>query len=307
VQCEECHEKTSRGAFSSLISTSGVLGESNIKTVATLADRRLVDEGVVELAFPSMKVSEGEITENTADVLYYSAVNPSLSRLGTANAPVFSGNMKVTDAETGMSDVGLNNDEINQLLSLMPASESIYLLTPRYGDQMVRDTALMAEKNRQAESVLPSYRFLIRVEEGEPVENAAQAGSLRLSQVYKIESTNSDGELVDQFPGTPLFIKLPWTGSDSEALTVITSENGESWSDVQAGQIVVAQAANSELDGFVVIQSDHLSYFAVGEKLSTTEAGGGDDGSSGGGGAVLLLPLLLLGIWSTRRNVNFAR
>jgi hypothetical protein len=113
VQCEECHEKTSRGAFSSLISTSGVLGESNSKTVVALADRRLIDEGIVEMAFPSMKVSEeGEITENTADVLYYSAINPSLSRLGTANVPVFSGNMKATAGETAMSGVGLNGDEI---------------------------------------------------------------------------------------------------------------------------------------------------------------------------------------------------
>jgi hypothetical protein len=166
----------------------------------------------------------------------------------------------------------------------------------------------MAEKNRQADSVLPNYRFLIRVEEGESVVTATQAGRLRLSQVYKIEATNSDGESVDQFPGTPLYIKLPWSGSDSEALTVITSDNGESWSDVQAERIVVAQAANSELDGYVVIQTDHLSYFAVGERSSITEDSRGDSESSGGGGgAVLFLPLLLVGIWSKRRNLIIAR
>jgi hypothetical protein len=172
---------------------------------------------------------------------------------------------------------------------------------------MVRDTALMSEKNHQADSVLPSYRFLIRVDDGEFVENAVQAGRIRLSQVYKVEATNSDGDSVNQFPGTPLFIKLPWTGSDSKALAVITSDNGENWSDIQAEQIVVAQAAGSELDGYVVVRTDHLSYFAVGEKSSTTTDSAGDSGSSGGGGVALLLPLVLLGIWSTRRNRMLSR
>jgi hypothetical protein len=286
-----------------------VLGESNSKTVVELPDRRLIDEGIVEMAFPSMKASEqGVITENTADVLYYSAINPSLSLLSTAIAPVFSGNMKVTASETGLSGIGLNGDEVTQLQGMMAASDSIYFFKPRYGDQMVRDTALMAEKNRQAESVLPGYRFLIRVAEGEPVDNAAQAGRLRLSQVYKIEATNSDGASVDQFPGTPLFIKLPWTGSDSDALTVITSDNGESWSDVQSEQIVIAQAATEELDGYVVVRSDHLSYFAVGERTSTAVDSGGESGSGGGGGgAALLLPLMLLGIWGSRRLINRGR
>jgi hypothetical protein len=306
VQCEECHEKTSRGAFSSLISTSGVLGESNSKTVASLPDRRLVDEGIVELAFPSMRVDEqGEITENTSDVLYYSAINPSLSRLGTAIAPVFSGNMKLIASESGMTAVGLDRDEISQLQGLMPASDSIYLFKPRYGDQMVRDTAIMTEKNHQADAVLTHYRFLIRVENGEAVVNAAdQAYRLRLSQIYKIEATNSDGESVDQFPGTPLFIKLPWAGSDSEALTVLASRDGESWSNLQSEQIIAAQPATEEFDGYVVVKTDHLSFFAVGEKSQTGSDASGGSESSGGGGGMLLLPLLLLAVmWTARRKI----
>jgi hypothetical protein len=307
VQCEECHERTARGAFSSLISTSGVLGESNSKTVASL-DRRLIDEGIVEMAFPSMKADEqGEITENTSDVLYYSALNPSLSRLGTAIAPVFTGTMKDIAGESGMGGIGLNGDEISQMQGLMPASGNIYLFKPRYGDQMVRDTAVMAEKNHQAETVLSNYRFLIRLEDGESVvDAAAQAGRLRLSQVYRIEATNGDGESVSQFPGTPLFIKLPWTGSNDQALTVISSQNGESWSDLQAEQIIVAHPATEELDGYVVVRTDHLSYFAVAERSQTVAGSSGDSAGGsggGGGGALLVLPLMLLaGLWSAWRK-----
>lgn len=307
VQCEECHEKTSRGAFSALISTAGVLGESNSKTVASL-DRRLIDEGIVEMAFPSMKADEqGGITENTADVLYYSAINSSLSRMGSAIAPVFTGTMKEVATESGMRGLGLNSNDITRLQGLMPASDNLYLFKPRYGDQMVRDSAVMAEKNRQAETVLPQYRFLIRVESGESMVNsAAQAGRLRLSQVYRVQATNGDGASVDQFPGTPLFIKLPWTGSNSEALTVITSENGANWSDLQGEQIVVSQPASDDLDGYVVVRTDHLSFFAVGEKSNTVVDGATESSdSSGGGGTLLWLPLFLLGgLWGARRKTG---
>jgi hypothetical protein len=306
VQCEECHARTSRGAFSSLISTSGVLGAANSKTVVELPDRRLIDDGIVEMAFPSMKSDDaGQITENVEDILYFSAINPSLSILGTANVPVFTGYMSETAAESGMSALGLSSDQMTILRDLMPSSRDIYLFKPRYGDQMVLDTALMTDKNSQADSVIPSYRFLIRLGDGEAVDSATQAGRLNLSQVYKVEATNADGQSVAQFPGTPLFIKLPWTGSDREALTVISSEGGESWSDLQSDQIVIAQPATAEEDGYVIVRTDHLSFFAVAEQTQSDSESGDDSGSSdsgGGGGALLLLPLVMLGIWSMGRK-----
>ncbi|MCG7908685.1 MAG: cytochrome C [Candidatus Thiodiazotropha taylori] len=307
VQCEECHEKTARGAFSSLISTSGVMGASNSKTVVELPDRRLIDEGIVEMAFPSMKADdEGRITENVEDLLYYSAINPSLSILGSANASVFAGYMSESDADSGLSGLGITNDEVSTLREQMPSSNSIYLFKPRYGDQMVKDTAIMTDRNGQAAAVMMSYRFLIRVENGDPVEAATQAGRMNLSQVYKIEARNSDGASVEQFPGTPLFIKLPWTGSNQQALTVMSSENGENWSDLQADQIIVAQPATSEMDGYVIVRTDHLSFFAVAERSETETTSGGDSSSSGsgGGGAVLILPLLLG--WSLRKGFRRA-
>jgi hypothetical protein len=205
------------------------------------------------MAFPSIKSDEaGTITENTADVLYYSAINPSLSILRSANAPVFTGNMSVVDGESGLSGLGLSSSEITQLQSQMAASDSIYLFKPRYGDLMVRNAAVMTEKNRQADSLMPNYRFLIRVENGDPVNKATQAGKVVLSQLFKIEAKNSDGESVEQFPGTPLFLKLPWTGTNSDTLAVVTSDNGESWNDIQSDRIVVVQPASSESDGYVV-------------------------------------------------------
>ncbi|MES9979789.1 MAG: hypothetical protein ABW107_13680, partial [Candidatus Thiodiazotropha sp. 6PLUC5] len=296
------------GAFSSLVSTSGVFGASNSKTVVELPDKRLIDEGIVEMAFPSMKVDdEGTITENVEDLLYYTALNPSLSILGSANVPVFAGYMIESEAESGLSSLGLANDEVSLLRGMMSSSSSIYAFKPRYGDPMVQDTAIMTDKNGQAEAVMVSYRFQIRVEDGASVEAASQAGRMNLSQVYKIEAKNADGQSVEQFPGTPLFIKLPWTGSNRDALTVISSETGESWSDLQSDQIVIAQPATSDEDGYVVIRTDHLSFFAVAEKSESDSAGdsGSDSSSSGGGGgALLLLPFILLGFRLLRRKAS---
>jgi hypothetical protein len=306
VQCEECHEKTARGAFSSLVASAGVLGSSNVKTVTTLPDKRLIDEGVVEMAFPSMQANEdGTITENTEDVLYYSALNPSLSRMGTAVAPVDSGYMVISDGQAGLSSLGLSSEEVVQLQALMPASSSIYLFKPRYGDPMVRAVALMSEKNGQADLVLSGYRFLVSLEGDATVESASQAAKLSLSNVYRIEAKNSDGENVDQFPGTPLYLKLPWSGTDTAKLSIIVSEDGEGWNAMDADQIVVAQPANGESDGYVVLHTTHLSYFAVAQASSgeSVDSDGSESSSSrsgGGGGSLLLLPLLL-GAWRLRQ------
>jgi MYXO-CTERM domain-containing protein len=55
----------------------------------------------------------------------------------------------------------------------------------------------------------------------------------------------------------------------------------------------------------VVVRTDHLSYFAVGERSQTVSNSTGESTSSsgGGGGAVVVLPLILLaGLWSARRE-----
>lgn len=83
LQCEQCHEQKQNGAFSALISPNGVFGEEGNQIVVTeLPDRRLVDEGIVVLDYPYMKLADdGTVTENVSDILYYSGINPSLSRL----------------------------------------------------------------------------------------------------------------------------------------------------------------------------------------------------------------------------------
>ncbi len=83
LQCEQCHEQKATGAFSSLVSPRGLLGdEGHSMTFTTVPEKSLVDEGIIQLDYPYMQVSDqGEVTANVSDILYYSGINPSLSRL----------------------------------------------------------------------------------------------------------------------------------------------------------------------------------------------------------------------------------
>ncbi len=82
VQCEECHNRKQSGSFSALISPQGIFGEANIKQVTALPDRRLVDEGIVQLDKSYMKIDDaGVVTENISDILYDSKINPAMSVL----------------------------------------------------------------------------------------------------------------------------------------------------------------------------------------------------------------------------------
>lgn len=105
LQCEQCHAQKQSGAFSSLISPAGVLGaEGNVVEVTTLPDKRLVDDGIVVLDYPYMKVdTDGKVTANVADILYYSGINPSLSRL----------DMQKPDSSGGTDNPGDGDTESN--------------------------------------------------------------------------------------------------------------------------------------------------------------------------------------------------
>lgn len=108
LQCEQCHNKKQDGSYSSLVSPKGLLGaEGNIFEVESLPDKRLVDEGVVILDYPYMKVTDdGTVVENVDDILYYTGQNPSLSRLQSE---------KPEGMDNGGIDAAIRADSVNNV------------------------------------------------------------------------------------------------------------------------------------------------------------------------------------------------
>lgn len=112
LQCEQCHEKKQDGSYSSLVSPDGLFGaKGNVVEVTTLPDKRLVDDGIVVLDYPYMKISaDGTVTENVDDILYYSGQNPSLSRLDEQKPADMDDNSIIDDNDPVVDDDSSSND-----------------------------------------------------------------------------------------------------------------------------------------------------------------------------------------------------
>ena len=317
VQCEECHSRKQDGSFSALISAEGLFGEANRKTVTQLVDRRLVDEGLVIFDFPYMKVdNSGLVTENVADILYASKVDPSMSILRAESAGVASGAVTRMAASEALSAAGITNATPAELF---PSGE-VYLFKSKYGSSAVRAVALMPEANGQTELVFPTYQMQVVLAGIDVVAAATDAGLGGLvSEVFSLQATDRNGNKVSGFSGNRVLVKLPYNGSntDLEQVKVIHSTDGSTWTAISRDDVVTLQPYSNEAgmgrEGYVAFWADHFSDYAVVDSSRIVTDGSSqelDSDSSGGGGALdhflLLIGLIVMGVarWSPRRTVN---
>ena len=325
VQCEECHSRKQNGSFSALVSTDGLFGEGNVKTVTQLPDRRLVDEGIVMFDFSYMKVDEsGTVTENVADILFATKVDPSMTALRAATAPVVSGVMERMSVTAGISAAGMADSDGAAALAARFASGEVYLYRPNYGNSAVRAVSLMPEANGQTELVFPTYRMQVALSDSSVVSAAANTAFGELaSEVFSLEATDKNSYEVAHFSGARVLVKLPYEGAGESAdeIDVIVSTNGADWQAIDRDDIALVQPHDDETgagsEGYVAFWTDHFSDYAVVDKLRATPppqstgapADGGSSNSGGGGGAgyVLLLLCLLGGcrrVCSKRRSLR---
>lgn len=309
VECEECHSRKQDGAFSSLVSTEGLFGEGNIKTVTVLPDRRLVDEGIVQLDFPYMQINdEGEVTESVADILYVTKVDPSLTVYHAATSTTVAGTLKRMTVEEALIDLGLerSSDELSPLLS----GEGAYIYRANYGAPQLRAATLMFDVNGQTELLFPTYRIQITLEdsEQETAEQVVIQGGLA-SPVYSMKAMDKNGYSVAHFSGNLATVKIPYTGSSEvvEEVSVYTQMEGSGWQAIESDSLILVNPASNEegaeAEGYLVFQTDQLGGFvAVDQSASLTpppsESGAaeeGNDDDSGGGIGIMLLLLGMVG------------
>ncbi len=307
VQCEECHSTKQDGTFSSLLSVDGLLGESNSKTVTTLLDPRLITEGLVVLDQPYMKVDEaGVVTQNVADVLYATKVDPSMTALRSASADVVAGVLTPMSASAGVVEAG-----IDETLAALFTTGETYVFCPSYGDHDLRDVALVTEANGQSDLVFPTYRMEIAFADSAISDTAAATdlGGL-VSRVFSLEALDSNGGEVTNFV-TRVLVKLPYEGTNTnrDEVNVITSTNGVDWTAVDGDDIAMLVPQTNEANGYIAFWTDHFSDYAVVDStVSAAPSGGGGTtsaSSSGGGGATgyeLLLLSLFAGYGLQRRR-----
>jgi len=111
VPCQDCHSKKQNGSFSALLSKQGLFGGGYVKEVTRLVDRRLVDEGIVELELPYMKMDEnGVVTESVADILAVTRVDPFMTILKASSARDAMGRVSRTSTEKGLAAIGATGE-----------------------------------------------------------------------------------------------------------------------------------------------------------------------------------------------------
>ena len=136
LKCEDCHTRKQDGAYSSLVSDTGLLGKGNVATVIQLPDRRLVDEGIFELGQPYFKVDgTGLVTENAADVLSFTLADPAMSLFRASSAKDFAGEWKTLAVDAALSRMGIVDAAQQQQLKTNLGSKQVFLFDVMHGDK----------------------------------------------------------------------------------------------------------------------------------------------------------------------------
>ena len=306
VQCSECHSKKQDGSFSALLSREGLFGEANRKSVTTLVDPRLLEEGLVILDMPYMRAdAAGEVTMNVADILYQTLIDPSMTVLRAARASQVSGLMRRMPAASVIDDGSIASAEDAQKLRDLFGTGEVFVYRPNHGEAVLRDTALLAEVNGQSGLLYPSYRFEVALASNSSIRRLQQAGQGALvSPVLSLRAHDSSSQAVTRFDSARLLIRLPYNGAsdDLQRLHVVTASDAGQWQSIDSADVVGVQPRTETTDGYVLFWTDHFSDFAVtdlalGAGNAPTPAVDDAQAASGGGagaGLVLLSALALL-------------
>lgn len=260
LECAACHARKQSGAFSSLVSPNGLLGEGRVIQVAKLPDRRLVDEGVFELGMPYYQVDDaGRITENAADVLYASKLDPSMSILKAETARVVSGQFKTVPADEGAGYLGVLGDAGTRLMQRMNSGEWL-LFNSRVGHSSLRGFALILPGNQLNQALANGLRAEAETREAKPVDRKrirkTVANNLA-SDIYTLTVAGADKAPLTRFQAGDAQLKLPYLGRATEAkqVRVVYSDDGKRWRNLPKADLVELQPNSPAYEGYLILRT----------------------------------------------------
>lgn len=271
VQCEECHERKQSGAFSSLVSPNGILGTANTKTIRTIPDARLVNEGNYILDLEYMHLQDnGDITENVSDILFETKIDPYMSRLKNSSASEVIGQFKKIDMASLMAAAG---PDLAALMSPDLPSANAFFFQVNKGNFTLRDMAAVIDGNTVNNILFPTYRGALGMVVG--AEGAAQGildarsyGQLR-SDVFFFDVRDSSKKQVTSYNGATMFIKAAYQGSKTDVASInVVMANWDltSVKTIAASDILMIAPADEEEEGFVIFKTTEPGYFIVADK-----------------------------------------
>ncbi len=268
LECESCHRRKSNGVISSLVAPDSILGSGNVKKVTTIADPKLVDDGIIVLDMPYMKVDAlGNITESVEDILYYSLVNPSMSRLNNETMPFQRGMAKKLTMVEAIKTTNVKAELHREVLSGLLKGEDTFIFKPNYGVASIRSVSIMAQSNFMLNMIMPYTSFKVSmVETGiEAANDAVNKGSKLASDILAVEFINTEGDVINELMAVDMLVILPYQGRYAAAnkLQVLHSENGEIWNDLALADILAVQPVVDDMSGYIIIRTTKLGHFAI--------------------------------------------
>jgi len=276
MPCGDCHAKKQDGAFSSLLSVDGVLGESNTKDVTELPNKRLVDEGIVILDLEYMKVDEtGKVTENVSDILYATKVDPFMSALRNSSAAEVVGYFSKKSVENALTDLLLNDADKTKVNSVLDGFSDSFIFKGNETNKTMTGLVAVATGGSVNNALLPGYRaqFGQLTEQGEnaakQVLAAESLGSLRSGVVY-FRVHDQQRSLVESFVGGDVLLKIPYQGSktSADAINVAYIDwTVEAVNTVDTADIVAIQAAQGDGSvGYVIFKAAATGFYFIADK-----------------------------------------
>lgn len=271
VQCEECHERKQSGAFSSLVSPKGIMGAANVKKVTTIPDVRLVDEGIITLDLPYLKLQDnGDITQNVEDILFETKIDPFMTLLKNSSAQETIGEFEKARTEDVLTGVGA--EIASKMAGDLPSADT-YLFMGNKGRFTLRKMAAAIDGNAVNSILFPTYRGVLgllddAVPAAEGILKTRGYGTLR-SDVFYFEVRDASKKHVGSFNGAPMFVKASYKGGATrldEINVVLANWGVNSVKTVPASDLIAIQPADETGEGYVIFKMSEPGYFVVADK-----------------------------------------
>jgi len=277
MPCGDCHAKKQSGSFSSLLSVGGVLGEANSKTVTTLPDRRLVDEGIVILDLEYMEIdADGKVTENVSDILFATKVDPFMTLLQKKGIDTLTeavGPFAKEKANAAVfTEVGLNEADKAKLAARLQSGNALIFKANATNEDM-RSLAIIADAESTNRAVLPKYRVMLGklnnkgVDAAKEVLNASNLGNLSSSVIY-FRAQDDQRKLVNTMVGGDVLLKVPYKGTKADASTINVAYidwKVDAVNTVDKADIVAIQPSSALGDGYVVFKVSATGFYFIAE------------------------------------------
>jgi len=271
MPCTDCHVTKSNGDISQQIEAAGMLGKENSKIVAHIPDVRLVSEGIVSIGLAYSQLQpNGDITQNVADILFETRLDPFMSLLKNSSATEIIGEFTAISTHDVLGMVG---PELATLLAPDFSNDTSFIFSSNKGSNSLRSMITVINGSTKNNLLLPTFRVVLG--ELQDAETTTQKfleergyGGLR-SKVFYLEVLDKHAKQVTSFNGAEIYIKVPYKGRLTGLYNINIVVSDRLFTEIKVlpiTDLVMLRPATVDEDGFVIFKMQKTGYFIISDK-----------------------------------------